>query len=219
MARSLGTAADEAGVPRDLLTAIAIEEGGVQLPPLRTLQPDDQVPVAGALELRHGRLDTLALGALLVGTTEDNLRVDTELATRAGALVVAQLGAETGAGRSLDSWHRALELLSGMDDANASAYADRVLAILRTGGTFRARGSEQLVVAQHDEVTAIDVAARVAPAAVSDFPGAIWFQTSCTNKCDVGRPLGNAAVNKIVIHDTEGGWDGSVATLQNDSGK
>jgi MYXO-CTERM domain-containing protein len=61
--------------------------------------------------------------------------------------------------------------------------------------------------------------ARVAPPAASDFPGAIWFQTSCTNKCDVGRPLGNAAVNKIVIHDTEGGWDGSVATLQNDSGK
>ncbi|MBV8761091.1 MAG: N-acetylmuramoyl-L-alanine amidase, partial [Deltaproteobacteria bacterium] len=62
--------------------------------------------------------------------------------------------------------------------------------------------------------------ARIAPPPVTpDFPGAIWFTTSCTNKCDVGRPLGNAAVNKIVIHDTEGGWDGSVATLQNDGGK
>jgi MYXO-CTERM domain-containing protein len=219
VARSLTAAADEAGVPRELLAAIAIEEGGVRLPALRTLQADDHVPVAGALELRHGRLDTLALGARLVGTTEDNLRVDTELATRAGALVVAQLGAETGAGHSLESWHRALELLSGMDDANASAYADRVLAILRTGGTFHAHGNEQLVVAAHDEVTATAVAALAAPPAASDFPGAIWFQTSCTNKCDVGRPLGNAAVNKIVIHDTEGGWDGSVATLQNDGGK
>jgi N-acetyl-anhydromuramyl-L-alanine amidase AmpD len=35
----------------------------------------------------------------------------------------------------------------------------------------------------------------------------------------VGRPLGNSSVDKIVIHDTEGGWNASVATLQNDSGK
>jgi N-acetyl-anhydromuramyl-L-alanine amidase AmpD len=65
------------------------------------------------------------------------------------------------------------------------------------------------------------VVARTTTANVTNpvYPGAFWFTTSCTNKCDVGRPLGNAAVNKIVIHDTEGGWDGSVATLQNDSGK
>ena len=221
VARTLGAAADEAGVPRDLLAAIAIEEGGVRLPALRTIKSDDHVPVAGALELRHGRLDTLALGARLVGTTEDHLRVDTDLATRAGALVVAQLGAETGAGRSLESWHRALELLSGMDDVNANAYADRVLAILRTGGTFQARDAEQLVLATHVEIAPreIAIAALAPPPAVPDFPGAIWFTTSCTNKCTVGRPLGNASVNKIVIHDTEGGWDGSVATLQNDSGK
>jgi MYXO-CTERM domain-containing protein len=224
VARTLSAAADEAGVPRDLLAAIAIEEGGVRLPALRTIQSDDHVPVAGALELRHGRLDTLALGARLIGTTEDHLRVDTDLATRAGALVVAQLGAETGAGPSLESWHRALELLSGMDDVNATAYADRVLAILRSGGSFQARGEEQLALAAHAEIVVAPVdVARIdplaAPPAVSDFPGAIWFTTSCTNKCTVGRPLGNASVNKIVIHDTEGGWDGSVATLQNDSGK
>ena len=220
VARSLGTAADEAGVPRDLLAAIAIEEGGVKLAALRVVRDDDHVPVAGALELRHGRLDTLALGASLMGTTEDHLRADTDLATRAGARVLAQLGAQTGAGTSLASWHRALELLSGMDDANANAYADRVLAILGNGGSFAARDEERLVLAPHAELAGVTTSALTAPPpATPDFPGAIWFTTSCTNKCTVGRPLGNASVNKIVIHDTEGGWDGSVATLQNDSGK
>ena len=61
--------------------------------------------------------------------------------------------------------------------------------------------------------------AQARPDDASGYAGAIWFDTSCSNKCTVGRPLGSGAVDKIVIHDTEGGWDGSVATLQNDGGK
>ncbi|MEO8550502.1 MAG: peptidoglycan recognition family protein [Kofleriaceae bacterium] len=219
LARSLEVAADEAGVPRDLVIAIAIEEDGLSLPQLRIVHDDDHVPVAGALELRHGRLDTLALGASLLGTTEEALRADTDLATRAGARVLATLGAQHGAGTSYESWRTTLEVMSGMDDANAQAYAGRVLAILQRGGTFPARAGETVQLAAHAELATLQPVARLEPANAPDFAGAIWFTTSCTNKCDVGRPLGNAAVNKIVIHDTEGGWDGSVATLQNDAGK
>ena len=219
--RSIRAAADEAGVPRDLLVAIAVEEGGLALPAERIVDPDDNVPVGGVLELRHGKLNTLALGAQLMGTTEDALRGDTELGTRAGAHVVAWRGARYSVdAHALASWRPALAALSGMDDDNAQAYASRVLAILRAGGAFPA-GGETVALAAHPE---IDPSEGVAPAAKTpldtpDFPGAIWFTTSCTNKCDVGRPLGNASVDKIVIHDTEGGWDGSVATLQNDAGK
>jgi MYXO-CTERM domain-containing protein len=52
-----------------------------------------------------------------------------------------------------------------------------------------------------------------------DFPGAIWFDTPMANKWTAGRPDGNASVDGIVIHDTEGGWVASVATLQNDPAK
>ena len=65
LARLVDTAAREAGVPQDLLLAISIEEGGITLPAFRVVRDDDNVPVAGLLELRHGRLDTLALGAQL----------------------------------------------------------------------------------------------------------------------------------------------------------
>ncbi len=213
VASTIAAAATEANVPADLLLAIAAEEGGLKLPALRIPRDDDQVPVAGALELRHGRLDTLALGAKLLATSESTLRSDTDLATRAGALVVASLGATA----DLATWRPALEALSGMDAANARAYATRVLAILRIGGAYAARDGELVRIAPHPGIP--ETATEVMPDATPDYPGALWFTTSCTNKCDVGRPLGNAAVNKIVIHDTEGGWDGSVATLQNDSGK
>jgi N-acetyl-anhydromuramyl-L-alanine amidase AmpD len=220
VARSLEAASAEAGVPADLVMAIAIEEGGVKLAPVRHVDADDNVPVAGALELRHGKLDTLALGAQLAHTTEDALESDTDLGTRAGALVLAQLGREHGAGATLESWRGALEALSGMDDEQARLYADRVLELLRKGGDFKARAGEMLHLAAHPELPAAAAPAAVTSYATApDYPGAIWFTTSCTNKCDVGRPLGNASVDKIVIHDTEGGWDGSVATLQNDSGK
>ncbi len=220
----LDTAAAESGVPRDLLLAVAIEESGLDLPAYRIVDPadDDHVPIAGILELRHGKLDTLALGAALMGVTETDLRADTALATRAGGLVLAQLGRQTGATEDLASWRRALEQLSGLDDAGARAYADRVISHLRAGGTFpaRAQPGAPLELSAHAEITLPLVAALVAPPAQTpEFPGAIWFTTSCTNKCTVGRPLGHASVNKIVIHDTEGGWNASVATLQNDPGK
>ena len=217
VASTIAAAADEAKVPAALLLAIAVEEGGLALPALRIPTADDHVPVAGALELRHGRLDTLAMGARLLGTTEDALRANTDLATRAGALVVAALGAQHGATADLASWRPALEALSGMDDANARAYADRVLAVLRDGGSFPAREGEAIRLAPH--AIALSLAAPAPAAPTPDFPGAMWFTTSCTNKCTAGRPLGHAAVDKIVIHDTEGGWNASVATLQNDGGK
>jgi uncharacterized protein (TIGR03382 family) len=214
------SASSEAAVPADLVMAIAVEEGGLTLPAMREVDAEDNVPVAGLLELRRGKLDTLALGAELVHADELAIRGDTELGTRAGALVLARLGQETGAGDALATWRPALEQLSGMDTVSAKSYASRVFAILRTGGDFPARDGERVHIAPHPEIDRSEtVETFVAHANTPDYPGAIWFTTSCTDKCTIGRPLGNASVNKIVIHDTEGGWNASVATLQNDPGK
>ncbi len=50
-----------------------------------------------------------------------------------------------------------------------------------------------------------------------EYAGAMWFDTPQTNKWTTGR--GGNPIDRIVIHDTEGGWDASVATLQNDPNK
>jgi MYXO-CTERM domain-containing protein len=49
-----------------------------------------------------------------------------------------------------------------------------------------------------------------------DYAPAIYFPTDCTGKCSSTR---TGTISMIAIHDTEGGWDASVATLQNDPGK
>jgi N-acetyl-anhydromuramyl-L-alanine amidase AmpD len=223
VAQSIARAAADANVPRDLVVAVAAVEGGLNLSPVRVPDPADHVPVAGALELRHGRFDSLARGAQLTGVAELALRSDTEAATRAGALVLAELGRDTHArNEDLSSWRSALVTLSGLDDSSAARYADDVLATLAAGGDFAAYGGERVHLAAHSELSsaaAVSIRAHADAAATPEFPGAIWFQTSCTGKCDTTRTAGDAVVDTIVIHDTEGGWTASVATLQNDAGK
>lgn len=220
VALSVEQAAQSAGVPRDLMLAIGAIEGGLHLPRLRALRPDDEVPVAGVLELRHGAFDSLARGAALAGTDEETLRIDTDRATQAGALVLAELGRAAAARPDdLAAWRPAVEELSGLGSAAARAdYAARVYAVLAGGGTFTARDGERITISAYPDIR---IPSPPAPdsAGTPDFPGAIWLPTDCTNKCTPGRPDGNASVDTIVIHDTEGGWDASVATLQYDAGK
>lgn len=215
-------ASEQAQVPRDLLVAIARVEDGLGVPAQRLdLEEATNVPAAGPLMLRRGKLDTLARGAALVGKSELELRRDSDLALEAGALVLAELGTKTGARQDdLASWKLAVEEMSGYaDDAHREEYAHRVFATLARGGTHDARDGEKLAIDKHDlpPTLTLDISSTLHTLATSQFPGAQWIPTSCANKCDAGR--GGASVQYIVIHDTEGGWDASVATLQNDSGK
>ncbi len=208
-------------VPRDLLVAIAQVEGGLTMPKTRDVDPDAQVPVAGPLELRRGKLDTLARGAALAGKSELEIRRDTDLGLEAGARVLAELGSRFGAGSDLASWQPAIEELSGYaDDAHRHAYAHRVFAVLSGGGTFDGRDGEKITIAAHAEIPfglTVDLSESIQTLGTPEYPGAEWFPTDCTNKCDTTR--GGATIGTIVIHDTEGGWDASVSTLQNDPGK
>src|SRR5690242_12733666 len=81
--RLIVEAADENRVPRDLMIAIGHVEGGLKLSMIREVDEDDAVPVAGVLELRHGRFNSLARGAALMGTTEVDLSRDLGKGTEA----------------------------------------------------------------------------------------------------------------------------------------
>lgn len=215
-------------VPRDLLLAIAITEGGLEMPAQREVDPDAAIPVAGPLQLRHGKLDTLARGAELMGTTELELRKDSDLALEAGARVLAELGRKTNAGEDLATWSAAVMELSGYaDEPHRREYAQRVYTTLARGGTFDARDEDRFTLAPHTvpaELIAKVELPKIPDGVVldeirsgPDFTGAEWIPTSCTNKCTTTRS-GNP-VQFVLIHDTEGGWDASVATLQNDPNK
>jgi len=222
LALTFDRAAQSTGVPRDLLVAIARVEDGLELPAQRTvLEVDSAVPAAGPLMLRRGKLDTLARAAVLSGKTEIELRENSDLALDAGARVLAELGTKSGArADDLASWKTAIEEMSGYaDDAHRNEYAHRVFATLARGGVFDGRDGEKLSLAEHDlpPTLTLDISSTLHTLSTAQFPGAEWIPTSCNDKCTIGR-AGNP-VQYVVIHDTEGSWDASVATLQNDPGK
>ena len=117
LGQALAESASEARVPRDLLVAIAKVEEGLAVPRRRVVDADNEVPAAGPLQLRRGKLDTLRRAAELASVSEVDLRSDADLALRAGALVLGELGAKTNATPDdLASWAEAVEEMSGFAD-------------------------------------------------------------------------------------------------------
>lgn len=217
----IAAAAIAEGVPADLMAAIAHVEGGLRLAPIREVHDDEAIPVAGVLELRHGRFDSLARGAELSGETQREIIRDLAKGTRAGARVLADLALRSGVRRDdIAAWAPVVEELSGhLHERERRSYRARVFAVLRDGGELRARGGEIISLPPRADVPfelTIEPP-RIAAQGTPEYPGAIWFETPQAGKWEAGR--GGAQVTMIAIHDTEGGWDASVATLQNDPGK
>ncbi|GAC1578495.1 MAG: hypothetical protein NVS3B20_09590 [Polyangiales bacterium] len=228
LAQKFVNSAARNGVPADLLIALARVEGGLELPAVREIDPDAHAPAAGPMQLRRGKLDTLAMGARLMGVSELALRRDADLALEAGARVLASLGAETSAvATDVTTWRDAIEQLSGYADAlHRRDYSQRVFRVLADGGALPARDGEIIkldrsTLPPHFYQTMAHPSAPPGvvadtPFGVSEFPGAEWFPTNCSAKCSTTR---GASILYVGVHDTEGGWDASVATLQNDPDK
>lgn len=216
VARHARTTAALHDVPGDLVLAIAVVERGLMLPAHRTLPDEDDIAIAGILELRRGAFDSLARGAELLSVSEERLQVETDLGTEAGILVLAELGRELFAsGEDWPRWAEALYKLSGYRDASlAKGYAAEVFRVLRAGGRFPARDGEEVFIRPHPDVAFELLIAPPSPQTLGtpDHPGAIWFETSCVNKCNTTR---NKPIDAIILHSTEGGWHSSVTTLQN----
>jgi len=213
-------AANGSGVPRDLMVAVAHIEGGLGLASVREVESDEAVPVAGVLELRHGRYNSLARGAALMGLSEMDLQIDLAKGTEAGARVLDDLARDHALPRAeLADWAEVVEELSGHRSRTQQiAYRAEVFHLLRHGGTVRARGGEAMVIPAHEEIP-LDLTWAPPPLEAQgtpEYPGATWFDTPQTNKWTPGR---EAPITMIAVHDTEGGWNASVSTLQNDSGK
>jgi len=226
--RMIVEAAEKHAVPADLMVAVAHVEGGLFLAARREAHDDEAVPIAGVLELRHGRFDSLAAGAALSGHSQRELIEDLALGTDAGARVLDDLARDRGLNRGdTSAWAEAIEELSGhLFAQDREAYRAEVFKILRRGGVIKARGGETIELPPHPEIPlGMTISPPgVEPAGTPDYPGAVWLETpqfaatTCdgtqAQKYDTDR--GGFPVTMIAIHDTEGGWNASVATLQND---
>lgn len=229
LGQAFSASAHEANVAEPLLYAIAQIEDGFDEPLVRKANPNAEAPQAGPLHLRHGSFDSLAAAARVAGTTELALRENAAVALGAGGKVLSDMLARHGAalpegatGAGVD-WAQVKEALaewSGyVDRWHQVDYATRVLGVLARGGEAQNRFGETL---QWDAMDVPPALLLPEPkpvdllAFVPDYPGAEPFPMAA-NAATIGKYMvgrDGYEIDLLVIHDTEGGWEGSVATFQ-----
>ncbi|WP_369387326.1 N-acetylmuramoyl-L-alanine amidase [Streptomyces sp. CG1] len=193
------------------------------------LHPDVKVPAESALP---ARLKTLAKAAQLTGRPAADLRTDPAANVAGGAALLAAAQRQLGEPLSADpdDWYAAVARFSGADDtATAAAYANDVYDVLRTGEERTTDDGQLVALAGQPRLTADTAQLRRAglgtlptdgvecPASVSC--EAVWapyaqFGNNNYGNHDLGdRPV-SQPIKYIVIHDTEGTWDGVLNLIQ-----
>jgi len=197
-------------------------------------------PAPAPAEVKDGpALHTLDAAAKLIHRPADDLKSDTAQSIRGGAALLAQYQKDAGKSSSTDpgAWYEAVARFSQSDDSTGgAAFADRVYGTVRDGATRTTADRQTVALAAAPAVKADRSAAAtaaVAPRSVAqgtvecpsalgcDFRAAAYAltdqsdPTSYGNYTQADRPDDGDKIQYIVIHDTEGGFDGSIATFQN----
>ncbi|GGU56809.1 amidase [Streptomyces daghestanicus] len=184
-------------------------------------------PAAGpAAPALPARLTTLPTAARLTGLSAEALRTDPAANVAGGAALLAAAQRTLGEPPSADpaDWYGAVARFSGADDtATAAAYADDVYAVIRSGERRVTDAGQRVELAARPEVA--PETGQVARAGLRTVPGA---GTECppTVSCewipapyeefgdgdygnhDLGDRPASQRIRYIVVHDTEGAWDG-----------
>ncbi|MEV6056599.1 peptidoglycan recognition family protein [Streptomyces sp. NPDC052107] len=193
------------------------------------VHPDIKAPAESALP---ARLKTLPKAAQLTGLPAEELRTDPAANVSGGAALLAAAQKELGEPLSADpaDWYGAVARFSGADDvATAAAYADDVYDVLRTGEERVTDDGQLVALAAQPGLTADT--AQLGRAGLGTLPTdgvecpnsvsceAVWAPYAQFGNDDYGnhdlgdRPV-SQAIKYIVIHDTEGAWDGVLNLIQ-----
>ncbi|MFJ9833011.1 N-acetylmuramoyl-L-alanine amidase [Streptomyces sp. NPDC101169] len=193
------------------------------------LRPDVKAPAGSALP---ARLRTLPRAAALTGLPAAELRTDPAANIAGGAALLA--AAQKELGEPLDAgpagWYGAVARFSGADDtATAAAYADDVYDVLRTGEErVTDQGLRMALAAQPglkpDTGQLKRTGLRTAPADDVECPKSVScesvpapyeeFGDNDYGNHDLGDRPESQRIKYIVIHDTEGSWDGVMNLIQ-----
>ncbi|MGW0080891.1 N-acetylmuramoyl-L-alanine amidase [Streptomyces sp. NPDC003393] len=187
------------------------------------LHPRTAVPTDSELP---ARLKTLTKAAELTGIPAERLRGDPAANVEGGAALLAaaqkKLGEPLGADPA--DWYGAVAEFSGADDsATAAAYANDVYDVIRSGEQRTTDAGQQVVLAARPRLapdrTQLELTGlRNVSAAGTECPASVsceWipapyeqFGTDDYGNHDVADRPASQRIRYIVIHDTEGRWDG-----------
>ncbi len=218
--RMFARAADEFGVPADLLRAIAfVESRWTSHTPV--IEEGAMPPSYGVMGLRDDDYfgHSLVDAAAMIGRTPDELKNDPELNIRGTAALLAIIG--RGAS-SIEEWEPAVAKLSGIPQEElARVYTYDVFNSIRSGRT-----SDDYSVRAHDvDLETIYGAQRLqilsAPRITlhdghlesesSDYGPALWNPAASCNYT-AGRTM---AITHVTIHTAEGSYAGTISWFQN----
>lgn len=193
------------------------------------LAPHTKVPENSQLP---ARLKTLPKAAELTGLPAERLRTDAAANIEGGAALLA--AAQKGLGEPLSDdaadWYAAVARFSGADDtATAAAYANDVYATIRSGARRTTDSGQRVALAARPGIRA-DTAQlrraglRTVSAAGTECPTTVsceWipapyaeFGDGDYGNHDLGNRPASQSIKYIVIHDTEGAWDGVISLVQ-----
>ncbi|MDO0929122.1 peptidoglycan recognition family protein [Streptomyces sp. TG1A-8] len=193
------------------------------------LHPDAEVP-AGTKP--PARLRTLPRAAELTGLPTARLRTDPAANVAGGAALLAAAQKDLGEPLSADpaDWYGAVARFSGAEDtATAAVYANDVYDVLRTGEERTTDDGQLVSLAARPGVSADTAQLRrtglrtiaedgaECPDSVScewvPAPYAEFGDNDYGNHDTGDRPV-SQSIKYIVIHDTEGAWDGVLNLVQ-----
>ncbi|ARP73576.1 N-acetylmuramoyl-L-alanine amidase [Streptomyces pluripotens] len=193
------------------------------------LRPTIGVPSGLAVP---SRLRTLPEAARLAGIPAGELRTDPAANVAGGAALLASAQKELGEPPSSDpaDWYGAVALFSRANDtATAAAYADNVYDILRTGEERITDDGQLVALAAQPRLTADTAQLRrtglpTLPKGGTECPKSVSCESVPAPYTEFGNgdygnhDLGDRPVSQsikyLVIHDTEGTWDGVMKLIQ-----
>lgn len=193
------------------------------------LRPATRVPENSALP---ARLRTLAKAAELTGIPARRLRDDESANIEGGAALLAAAQKKLGEPLSQDpaDWYGAVARFSGADDsATAAAYANDVYDVIRSGEQRVTDAGQRVVLAARpglvpDTAQLARTGLRRVSAAGTECPASVsceWipapyeeFGGDDYGNHDLGDRPKSQSIRYIVIHDTEGHWDGVIDLVQ-----
>ncbi|MEV5548450.1 N-acetylmuramoyl-L-alanine amidase [Streptomyces sp. NPDC052309] len=190
-----------------------------------------QAPLPETADL-PARLTTLPKAAELTGLSPEDLRTDPAANVAGGAALLAAIQRELGEPPSDDpaDWYGAVARFSGADDsATAAAYANDVYEVIRGGEERTTDAGQRVVLTPLPEVAPETGQLRRAdlrPASAdgTECPTTVsceWipapyqeFGAGDYGNHDLGDRPASQSVRYIVVHDTEGAWDGVLNMVQ-----